>query len=82
MGAQAAASNWPGGSYDPETHTLFVASQTSVATLGLAPAPPGTSDLPYFQGTVLSGARTSGGSGAAAGGGVHRQRRHRRRRRR
>ena len=28
MGAQAAASNWPGGSYDPETHTLFVASQT------------------------------------------------------
>ena len=67
MGAQAAASNWPGGSYDPETHTLFVASQTSVATLGLAPAPPGASDLPYFQGTVLSGARTSGGSGAAAG---------------
>ena len=65
MGAQAAASNWPGGSYDPETHTLFVASQTAVATLGLAPAPPGTSDLPYFQGTVLSGARTSGGSGAA-----------------
>jgi quinoprotein glucose dehydrogenase len=65
MGTQAAASNWPGGSYDPETHTLFVASHTAVASLGLMPAPPGTSDLPYFQGTVLSGARLSGGSGSA-----------------
>ena len=67
MGAQAAASNWPGGSYDPETHTVFVASQTSIATLGLVPPPPGRSEMPYFQGTVLSGARTSGGSGSAAG---------------
>ena len=71
MGAQAAASNWPGASYDPETHTLFVASQTSVATLGLVPPPPGRSDLPYFQGTVLTGARLTGGSGSgsAEGGG-------------
>jgi quinoprotein glucose dehydrogenase len=66
MGAQAAASNWPGGSYDPETHTLYVASQTSVATLGLVPAPPGRSDMPYFQGTVVAGARLTGGSGAGA----------------
>jgi quinoprotein glucose dehydrogenase len=68
MGAQAAASNWPGGSYDPETHTVFVASQTSVATLGLMPPPPGRSDLPYFQGTVLTGARLSGGTGSNVGG--------------
>ena len=67
MGAQAAASNWPGASYDPETHTLFVASQTSVATLGLMPPPAGRSDLPYFQGTVLSGARLSGGTGSSTG---------------
>ncbi len=67
MGAQAAATNWPGGSYDPETHTVFVASQTAVATLGLMPAPPGRSDMPYFQGTVLSGARLTGGSGSDAG---------------
>ncbi|MEQ1573326.1 MAG: pyrroloquinoline quinone-dependent dehydrogenase [Vicinamibacterales bacterium] len=67
MGAQAAATNWPGGSYDPETHTLYVASQTSVATLGLVPAPAGASDLPYFQGTVLAGARLTGGSGSTAG---------------
>jgi quinoprotein glucose dehydrogenase len=67
MGAQAAASNWPGASYDPETHTVFVASQTSVATLGLMPPPPGRSDMPYFQGTVLSGARLTGGTGADGG---------------
>jgi quinoprotein glucose dehydrogenase len=67
MGAQAAASNWPGASYDPETHTVFVASQTSVATLGLMPPPPGRSDMPYFQGTVLTGARLTGGTGSDAG---------------
>jgi quinoprotein glucose dehydrogenase len=68
MGAQAAATNWPGASYDPETHTFYVMSQTSVATLGLVAPAPGVSDLPYHQGTVLSGARTSGGSGADGGG--------------
>jgi quinoprotein glucose dehydrogenase len=68
MGAQAAATNWPGGSYDPETHTVYVASQTSIATLGLVPPPPGVApDVPYHQGTVLSGARRTGGSGAGAG---------------
>ena len=34
MGAQAAASNWPGGSYDPETHTLYVANQASDSAPG------------------------------------------------
>jgi quinoprotein glucose dehydrogenase len=68
MGGQAAASNWPGGSYDPETHTVFVASTRSAGTFGLMPPPPGNpSTSKYFQGTVLSGARTSGGSGAGAG---------------
>jgi quinoprotein glucose dehydrogenase len=69
MGAQAAATNWPGASYDPETHTLYVASQTSIATLGLVPPPPGVADaVPFHQGTVLSGARTNGGSGADSSG--------------
>jgi quinoprotein glucose dehydrogenase len=69
MGAQAAATNWPGASYDPETHTVYVASQTSIATLGLVPPPPGVaSEVPYHQGTVLSGARTAAGSGGSAAG--------------
>ena len=49
-------------------------SQSAVATLGLVPPPPGAApDVRYHQGTVLSGARASGGSGsagAAAGGAV------------
>jgi quinoprotein glucose dehydrogenase len=70
MASQGAATNWPGGSYDPETHILYVQSQSAVATLGLVPPPPGAApDVRYHQGTVLSGARTSGGSGSASGAG-------------
>jgi quinoprotein glucose dehydrogenase len=65
MAAQGAATNWPGGSFDPETGILYVASQSLPRPLGLVPAPPGTSDLPYHQGTVLTGARRSGGAGSA-----------------
>jgi quinoprotein glucose dehydrogenase len=67
MAAQAPATNWPGGSYDPETHILYVGSQSAVAVMGLVPPPPGVADVRYHQGTVLSGARTAGGSGATAG---------------
>jgi quinoprotein glucose dehydrogenase len=74
MASQGAATNWPGGSYDPETHILYVQSQSQVATLGLVPPPPGAApEVRYHQGTVLSGPRQSGGSGsagAAAGGAV------------
>ncbi len=42
-----------------------MASQSSPAAMGLVPPPPGASDLPYHQGTVLTGARQSGGSGSA-----------------
>src|SRR5688500_41800 len=37
MASQGAATNWPGGAYDPETHILYVYSQSAVATLGLVP---------------------------------------------
>jgi quinoprotein glucose dehydrogenase len=68
MSNQGAATNWPGGSYDPETHVLYVHSQAAVATLGLVPPPDGAADgVRYHQGTVLTGARRSGGSGAATG---------------
>jgi quinoprotein glucose dehydrogenase len=71
MASQAAATNWPGGSYDPETHVLYVNSQSAVATLGLVPPPPGAApDVRYHQGTVLAGPRLAGGSGAAGGGGT------------
>jgi quinoprotein glucose dehydrogenase len=45
MAAQAPATNWPGGSYDPETHLLYVGSQSAVAVMGLVPPPAGTADV-------------------------------------
>ena len=61
-------SNWQGGSYDPDTHTVFVFSQTNISPLGLvAPADTKISDMNYVQGSALSGARTTGGAGADAG---------------
>ena len=44
-------SNWPGGSYDPETHTVYLsASNASPAVLGLVTPATGASDMNYVQG--------------------------------
>jgi len=60
--------NWPGGSYDPETHVAYVFSQTYISAIGLVPPPdPKVSDMRYVQGSAASGVRTSGGAGAASG---------------
>jgi quinoprotein glucose dehydrogenase len=57
--------NWPGGSYDPESHILYVFSQTNISPLGLVPPPSkAVSDMAYISGTALTGARLTGGSGA------------------
>jgi quinoprotein glucose dehydrogenase len=60
-------SNWAGGSFDPETHRVYVYSQASLTALGLVPPPPGMSDMNYIQGTATEGARTRPGSGGNAG---------------
>ena len=39
VGTKSGGSNWPGGSYDPETHILYVFSQSSLSPLGLIPTP-------------------------------------------
>ncbi len=45
--------NWPGGSYDPDTHILYVYSRSDIAVLGLVPSPdPKLSDMEYVQGTA------------------------------
>jgi quinoprotein glucose dehydrogenase len=60
--------NWPGGSYDPETHILYVFSQSTITPLGLVPSPdPKLSDMQFIQGNAASGARRTGGAGSAAG---------------
>jgi quinoprotein glucose dehydrogenase len=45
--------NWPGGGYDPDLHTVFVHTNTSSVQSGsVAPPPAGFSDLPYQDGVV------------------------------
>jgi quinoprotein glucose dehydrogenase len=45
--------NWPGGSYDPDTHTMYVFSQTALTVLGLIQPPdPKVSDMNYIRGTA------------------------------
>jgi quinoprotein glucose dehydrogenase len=60
--------NWPGGSYDPETHILYVFSQSVMGSLNLVPGDPKLSgDFAWIQGIATSGPRLSGGAGADAG---------------
>src|SRR6202158_4675828 len=57
--------NWPGGSYDPDTHTLFVFSQSGIDALGLVPSPdPNLSDMEYVRGTAGSTPRDGRTMGA------------------
>src|SRR6185312_11609656 len=42
--------NWPGGSYDPETHVAYVSAQNSVSPIGLLPPANGRSDMNFISG--------------------------------
>ncbi len=65
-----AGTNWFGGSYDPETHTVYVFSSGAIGAYGLVPPTNSRmSEMEYVQGSADSGARTRGGAGSAAGGG-------------
>lgn len=58
--------NWPGGSYDPDTHTVYLFSQTAIAILGLIPSPNANiSDMEYVQGTAGEMPRPTRPMGAA-----------------
>ncbi|OLC51411.1 MAG: quinoprotein glucose dehydrogenase [Acidobacteria bacterium 13_1_40CM_65_14] len=60
--------NWPGGSFDPETHIAYIPSFTSMPILGLLPPPNKEfSDLPYVSANVLTGVRYISGPGENVG---------------
>ncbi len=66
-------SNWPGGSYDPETHIAYVSSQTTVTAIGLVPGET-RSDMNFISGQARPpeppvGASAAGGRGAGGPGG-------------
>ena len=56
LGAGSGGTNWPGGAYDPETHTVFVPSQANFYSWELiSPPDPDMTDLRYVKGTETRG---------------------------
>src|SRR5436190_3775130 len=54
MGTASGGTNWPGGSYDPETHNVYVyACNSCIEPIGLVPAPKEVSDIAYIAGTEI-----------------------------
>ena len=75
------ATNWEGGSYDPETHVVYAFSTGNIGSYGLVPpARPEVSDMMYVSGNAQAGARARtdpatagrgrGGAPAAGRGGA------------
>ena len=60
--------NWPGGSYDPETHTVYVFSQTLLANFSLTANDPTRNDFAYAA-RLAGGPPRAGGAGAVGAGG-------------
>jgi quinoprotein glucose dehydrogenase len=56
--------NWPGGSYDPETHILYVHAATGMVSNGLVPGDPTRTEFAW-----VSGNAAPGGEGGRGGGG-------------
>ena len=51
LGTSFGASNWPGGSYDPETHIFYAhACNSCVRVMGLFKPKPGVTDMDYVEG--------------------------------
>ena len=55
-------SNWPGGAFDPETHTVYLASSNAApAVLGLVQPSKDRSDMDWIGGSAAPGGRGGGG---------------------
>ena len=69
LGTNNGGTNWAGGSYDPESHILYVSSCSScVIPIGIVPVPPGDWDMGYVGGTAgQTPVRRRGGTGVGAG---------------
>jgi len=57
---------WAGGSYDPETHIMYVYSRRNPASLGMVkPDDPKVYDMNYVSGNAITGARMATPMGGA-----------------
>jgi quinoprotein glucose dehydrogenase len=62
---------WAGGSYDPDTHIMYVYSRRNPASLNLIkPDDVKVNDMNFVSGNAITGARTSRPMGAPPGQGV------------
>jgi glucose dehydrogenase len=68
VGTASGGTNWPGGSYDPETHTVYVfACNACAEPIGLVRAPKTVSDMNYIAGTAGQEVTILRGPGENAG---------------
>jgi quinoprotein glucose dehydrogenase len=68
MGTASGGTNWPGASYDPETHTVYAyACNACVTPIGLIPSPKEISDMNYIAGTAGQDVVFRAGPGENAG---------------
>jgi quinoprotein glucose dehydrogenase len=67
LGTASGGTNWPGGSYDPETHTVYVyACNACLTSIGLVKPPAGFSDMNYVAGTAGQPVRMLEAAGAGS----------------
>jgi quinoprotein glucose dehydrogenase len=68
VGTASGGTNWPGGSYDPETHIVYAyACNACAEAIGLVRAPKEVSDMNYIAGTAGEEVRILRGPGENAG---------------
>ncbi|HKW56482.1 MAG TPA: pyrroloquinoline quinone-dependent dehydrogenase [Candidatus Acidoferrum sp.] len=68
LGTASGGTNWPGGSYDPETHTVYVfACNACIEPIGLVRSPKEVSDMNYVAGVAGQEVRIMRGPGENAG---------------
>ena len=52
MATAGGGTNWPGGSYDPQTHIAYLPSQREIWSIGVVPGDPKRTDIAYVSGSV------------------------------
>ena len=68
IGTASGGTNWPGGSYDPETHTAYLyACNSCLEPIGLVEPPKEVSDMRYVYGTAGQEVKAIHGPGENAG---------------
>jgi quinoprotein glucose dehydrogenase len=68
LGTASGGTNWPGGSYDPETHTAYLfACNACLTPIGLVHPPKEISDMDYVAGTAGQAIQIRTGPGEGTG---------------